>query len=204
MINLVPAGRRSRAGTGVLPPNPAQWDCEHHALDLRQELGLGVGAKLVIEDVFDLLPNTVVIPHGQIAMANVYADHFRAEGSGRWSGLAIRLDDGSDLIVYNDSHPDTRVRATLMEEFFHLKLNHPRSHIQLLGDGTRARTFDDEVERIAYGSGAAALVPFCRLKEMLADGASSSAIAHAFGVSTELVSFRMKVTKLYRSRRPRR
>jgi hypothetical protein len=201
MINLVPPEKRSRAGTGVLPPNPAQWDCEHHALDLRRELGLGVDARLLIKDAFNLLPNARVIPHGQVILADVLSSHFRGEASARWSGLALRLDDGSDLIIYNDSHPETRVRATLMEEFFHLKLNHPRSHLQLLGDGSRERTTDNEIERIAYGSGAAALVPFCKLKEMLAAGMSSREIGRAFGVSTDLVSFRMKVTRLYRSRR---
>jgi hypothetical protein len=204
MINSVPAGRRNRAGTGVLPPNPKQWDCEHHALDLRRELGLAVDVRLVIEDAFDLLSSARVVPHGEVVLADVISNHFRGEASRRWSGLALRLDDGSDLIVYNDSHPETRVRATLMEEFFHLRLNHPRSRIRLLGDGTHERTTDDEVERIAYGSGAAALVPFCKLKEMLADGVPSSEIARMFGVSTELIEFRMKVTKLYSRRRTKR
>src|SRR5260221_9985090 len=161
MINSVPAGRRGRAGTGVLPPNPRQWDCENHALDLRRDLRIAVGARLVVADAFALLPKAVVIPDREIVLAAALSNHFRGQASQRWSGLALRLDDGSDLIIYNDSHPETRVRATLMEEFFHLRLNHPRSRIQLLENGSRTRTIDDEVERIAYGSGAAALVPFC-------------------------------------------
>lgn len=204
MINSVPDGRRSRAGTGVLPPNPTQWECENHALDLRRDLGMTVSARLVIDDAFALLSSATVIPHGDVVLADILSNHFRAGAAiGRWSGLALRLDDGSDLIIYNDSHPETRVRATLMEEFFHLRLHHPRSRIRLLDDGSHARTVDDEVERIAYASGAAALVPFCQLKEMVAAGTSMREIARVFGVSSDLVAFRMKVTKLYNRRRAR-
>jgi len=203
MINSVPAGRGNRAGTGVLPPNPTQWACENNALDLRRDLGISVDSRLVIADAFDLLGTAAVIPHGELVLAEMFSAHFRGQASQRWSGMALRLDDGSDLIIYNDSHPETRVRATLMEEFFHLRLNHPRSRIQLLEDGSHKRTVDHEVERIAFGSGAAALVPFCRLKAMVAAGSSVHEIARVFGVSSDLVTFRMNVTKLYSLRRRR-
>jgi hypothetical protein len=85
-----------------------------------------------------------------------------------------------------------------MEEFFHLRLAHPRSRIQLLSDGSRTRTIDDEVEKIAYGSGAAALVPYCCLKDRLATGVPAGEIAKTFGVSPQLVTFRMNVTRLRR------
>lgn len=201
MINSVPAGRGSRAGTGVLPPNPTQWVCENHALDLRRDLGISVDSRLEIAEAFDLLGTALVIPHGAVVLADVFLKHFREQASGRWSGMALRMHDGSDLIIYNDSHPETRVRATLMEEFFHLRLDHPRSCIQLLEDGSHKRTVDNEVERIAYGSGAAALVPFCRLKEMVAAGTSVREIARVFGVSSDLVAFRINVTKLHGRRR---
>ena len=201
MTNSVPGERRSRAGTGVLPPNPKQWGCENHGLDLRRELGIGVSARLIVPDAFALLPQATVIPHGELDLADVLSNHFRGPASGRWSGLALSLEDGRDLIVYNDSHPETRVRATLMEEFFHLRLGHQRSQIKLLSDGSRARTIDTEVERIAYGSGAAALLPFCSLKQLITRGISIGDIARAFAVSPDLVIFRMKVTRLNRRRR---
>src|SRR5688572_19887901 len=118
MSNSVPAERRSRAGTGVLTPNPTQWDCENHGLDLRRQLGIGVDVRLKVDDAFALLPGATVLPHGELALADVLLNHFRGEAQSRWSGLAIRLETGADLIVYNDAHPSTRVRATLMEEFF--------------------------------------------------------------------------------------
>lgn len=198
MTSSVPDGRRSRAGTGVLPPNPRQWDCENHGLDLRRQLGVSVESRLVIAEVFALLPNTRVVAHGDLAVADVLANHFRGAAGKRWSGLAVSLGDGSELIIYNDSHPETRTRATLMEEFFHLRLGHPRSRIQLLADGSRTRSLDLEVERIAFGSAAAALVPFCHLRQLVDAGTPQQAIARKFGVSPMLVGFRMNVTRLRR------
>lgn len=159
---------------------------------------MSLSSAISIEDVYRLLPGTRVIGHGQVDAAAINLDHFRGEASGHWSGFGIRLDDGSHLIVYNDSHPETRRRATLMEEFFHLKLEHEPSQIRLLGNGNRERSHNNETERIAFGSGAAALIPYCALKQLLADGNNLSNIAMIFCVSRDLVTYRMKVTRLYR------
>src|SRR5688572_21947083 len=94
--------RRARYGSGVLPPNPKQWQNEHHGLDLRQELGLCQEAVLPYELAYALLGNVIVRPHGAIPAAMKYVAHLRAEGSSRWSGLAIKLSDDVELVLYND------------------------------------------------------------------------------------------------------
>jgi hypothetical protein len=198
--------RRARYGRGVLPPNPNQWTNEHHGLDLREELGLSPEIALPHERAFSLLENVTVLPHGAVPAAMKYVDHLRGEGSSRWSGLGIRLSDECELVLYNDAHPLNRIRATLMEEFFHIRLQHPRSVIHLLSSHGESRTFDNEIEQEAYGSGAAALVPYCPLKAMLLERRSSSSIAEVFKVSRDLINYRIKVTRLYsvakRYRRP--
>jgi Zn-dependent peptidase ImmA (M78 family) len=196
MSSSVPDPRNARGGTGVLPPNPEQWDCEHNGLDLRRDLSVATDTRLSVDDAFRLIPDTVLLPHGELAVAKVHADHFRA--SANWSGFAMELPGGPNLVVFNDSHPETRVRATVMEEFFHLRLRHPRSVIRSLGDGSHQRTIDDAIERIAYGSGAAALLPYCELKRLITAGRTHAEIARTFGVSTGLVSYRSKVTRLFR------
>jgi Zn-dependent peptidase ImmA (M78 family) len=124
-------------------------------------------------------------------------------GIKRWSGLAVRLPDDSEVVLYNDAHSFKRVRATLMEEFFHIRLHHPRSSIRILSGDTNARSFDGGIEEEAYASGAAALVPYVALRQMVSDGLSVPAIARVFNVSTDLVSYRLKVTKLFRRARRR-
>lgn len=198
MTSSVPEARRNRAGKGLLPPNPEQWECEHNGLDLRRSLGLTTAERLQVSDAFAGLDRATVVPHGQIAVCAIVQRHFRGALGQHWSGFAITLDDGSQLIAFNDSHSEARVRATLMEEYFHLKLRHPGSRIRLLAGGQRERTLNSEIERVAYGSGAASLVPYSGLRELLAAGAGLSDIAGRFDVSADLVAFRLKVTKQYR------
>jgi hypothetical protein len=77
--------------------------------------------------------------------------------------MAIDLKGEGVLVIYNDSHPHCRVRATLMEEFFHLWLGHPPSVLRFYRDDL-ARSYNKAVESQAYGSGAAALLPYRSLR----------------------------------------
>lgn len=190
------ARRKARGGKGLIPPNPKQWDNEHNGLDLREKLGLDLDAPLRHAAAFALFPNVTVLPHGAIPMAQMHIDHFRDGGSSAWSGVAIPLPDGGVFVVFNDSHPMTRVRATLMEEFFHLWLGHPATKVRVYQD-RGARTYNAGVESEAYGSGAAALVPYRTLKQRILAGEPTRRISSFLEVSEDLVVFRAKVTKLY-------
>jgi hypothetical protein len=88
-----------------------------------------------------------------------------------------------------------------MEEFFHLWLGHVPTHLRLLSNGDGGRDFDGEKESEAYGSGAAALVPYKTLRAMLEGGGGVRSIADHFLVSEQLVEFRIRVSKLTRLRR---
>jgi len=174
-----------------------QWDNEHNGLDLRHALKIELEALLPHERAFSLLPDVSVVPHGEIPLAQVYVDHLRGVASARWSGIGIPLPDGGALVVFNDSHTFTRIRATLMEEFFHLWLGHPATRVRVYLQNDSHRTHDPRIESEAFGSGAAALVPYCPLRRMVEEGISVGGIARTFAVSRELVLFRAKVTKLY-------
>jgi hypothetical protein len=90
-----------------------------------------------------------------------------------------------------------------MEEFFHLRLGHRPSTIRYYATPGSARTFDRRIEDEAFGSGAAALVPYTALRE-LAETHSPGDIARHFKVSVDLIFFRAKVTKCYRLLKSRR
>jgi len=101
-------------------------------------------------------------------------------------------------VIFNETHSKQRRRATLMEEFFHLRLGHPPSTIRVSGDGDAKRTFQSSIEEEAYFSGAAALVPYKGLRSLLDEGKVFEEIAFIFDVSKQLVEFRAKITKLYK------
>jgi hypothetical protein len=186
--------RRTRRGKGLLPPNPNWWEHEHNGLDLRQELGSPLADALSHEAAFCALPDVHVLPHGELG-PEAAVEHFRNAGSRNWSGMCIPC-DGVMLVVYNDSHPPRRIRATLMEEFFHLWLGHRPTRLKVFADGDSKRDFERAKESEAYGSGAAALVPYNSLRAMLEAGNAVQAIADHFVVSEQLVQFRIRICKL--------
>jgi hypothetical protein len=190
--------RKSRSGKQVLPPNPKQWENEHNGLDIRHELGIPTESRLDHIAAFELLDNVCVLPHGDLDVTDGIANRFRNEASSRWSGMCVPCPGGITVVLYNDSHPETRVRSTLMEEFFHLWLGHPPTHLRVHVGKTAGRDFNALKESEAYGSGAASLVPYKPLREMFTRGLSTKNIASHFLVSPELVAFRAKVTKLSR------
>ena len=194
--------RRCRKGTGVLPPNPNRWEQEHNALDLRHELSLPLEQRLVHETAYGrLLPHVHVLSHLELQIEACHKEHFTGSNSSRWSGMCVPCPNGMTLVIYNGRHAERRVRATLMEEFFHLWLDHAPEKLRMLGNGSAKRTYDSEKEAEAYGSGAAALVPYKALKAMVAGGKSVSEIADHFLVSEQLVEFRIRVSKIQRSRK---
>jgi Zn-dependent peptidase ImmA (M78 family) len=85
-----------------------------------------------------------------------------------------------------------------MEEFFHLWLGHAPTRLRVFANGEAKRDFDRAVESEAYGSGAAALVPYQPLKAMLEEGQSVRSISDHFLVSQDLLEFRVKISKLTR------
>lgn len=197
MLRVSYATINRRKGTGLIPPNRNQWNVEHHALNLREELGVSVDVPLDHSAAFALLPATTVFGHGELPVAQEFIQHFRAAGMSHWSGMAVTVAPGVEWVIYNDAHALTRVRATLMEEFFHVRFDHDRSKIRVYGGNGDPRTFDREAEEEAYHTGAAALVPYAALRKFVARGKSTRAIAKHYRVSPELVRFRAKVTKLY-------
>lgn len=192
--------RKARKGQGLLPPNPTRWEHEHNALDLRHALALPLESRLEHDNAFKLLTDVYVLSHKDLRAGPKIENHFAGSRAKKWSGMCIPCPDGITLVVYNSEHPATRVRATLMEEFFHLWLEHPPTNLRIYSDGDGERDYDAEKESEAYGSGAAALVPYKPLRAMLEDGKSVGLIADHFFVSEQLVDFRIRVSKLGRLR----
>lgn len=115
----------------------------------------------------------------------------------RWSGVTLELPGGRQLCILNPTHNIERTRATLMEEISHVVLGHRPTRISVGIDGMYCREYNPANEQTAYGVGAAALVPYSALFAGVTDGASPGSIARQYGVSPELVCYRIKITMLW-------
>ena len=131
--------------------------------------------------------------------------HLLEGGKDLWSGGAAsaKLPDGSRLIILNPTHGRNRHNATLMEEICHVFLGHKPSRLAINNTNkegkTIARDFHAEIEEEAYGTGAAALLPYTAIKRMVADGKTVAEIARHFHVSRALVEYRLKISRLWSS-----
>jgi len=191
--------------TADLPPTQKGRKFELQALGLRDFAGLKRDDQRL--DPFSLAKyaNLFVPPFDELkaSISEETLKHLLGEGSGDWSGGAcsVPLPDGRKLIILNPTHSKSRQHATLMEEISHVFLGHKPSRLAVTTktrDGRiRARDYHHEIEEEAYGTGAAALVPYTALKRFVREGKTSAEIARKFNVSRQLVEYRIKVSRLW-------
>ena len=133
--------------------------------------------------------------------------HLLGDGAGAWSGGAASqpLPDGRRIVILNPTHGPTRSNATLMEEISHVFLGHQPSRLNIDAKDHRGRSISRDYRKVdeeaAYATGAAALVPYVALRKLVLGGQTSLEIARHFRVSRELVEYRLKVTRLWRTYR---
>jgi len=195
----------------TLPPGERWRRYELQGLGLRDFAGLRADAPL---NPFALarFANLLVVSFDQIqGLSAQVREHLLGPAAAEWSGGACSraLPDGRKIIILNPTHGRQRRHATLMEEICHVFLGHTPNRLSIVGSdkGGRAvaRDYQKADEEAAYGTGAAALVPFTSLRRFVLAGKSASEIARHFGVSRELVGYRLKVThlwSLYKSAHP--
>jgi hypothetical protein len=129
--------------------------------------------------------------------------HLLDDAPGAWSGGAASrpLPDGRRIVILNPTHGPARSNATLMEEVSHVFLGHQASRLKIEAKDHRGRSISRDYrkadEEAAYGTGAAALVPYAALRKFVLAGRTSLEIAKHFRVSRELVEYRIKVTRLW-------
>jgi hypothetical protein len=186
-----------------LPPGEKWRQFELHALGFRDFARVRPGAPL---DPFRLakFANLLVVDFDQIkGLSAESREHLLGAASENWSGGAcsLPLPDGRRIVILNPNHGRLRTNATLMEEVSHVFLGHQPSRLKVVAETEKGRTISREYrkadEEQAYGTGAAALVPFSALRRFLLEGQTSVQIARHFHVSRELVEYRLKVTRLW-------
>lgn len=154
---------------------------------------------------FDLarFANLIVLDFEEVeGLSDNAREHLLGPATESWSGGACTLPNGMKLVILNPNHGPARTKATLMEEICHVFLGHQPNRLSVVTKDERGKVMNRDYrkadEEEAYGVGAAALVPYAALKRFLLQGKAVRQIAAHFGVSRELVEYRMKVTRLWR------
>ncbi len=189
----------------LLPPTEKRKQFELRALGLREFAGVQPHEPL---DPFALaqFAKLLVVDFDQIkGLSDETRAHLLGAGTDEWSGGACSqpLPNGWRIVILNPAHGLHRNRATLMEEVTHVFLGHKPNRLAIVsadeknGKRSLARDYNKSNEEAAYAIGAAALVPYAALRQLVFEGRTAEQIARRFRVSRQLVEYRIKVTHLW-------
>jgi DNA-binding CsgD family transcriptional regulator len=187
-----------------IPPTQKGRRFEARGQALREFAGLRSDDEPLDPFALARYANLFVVPFDAIdSLSDATRQHLLGKGKDMWSGGAasIKLPSGEKLIILNPTHGKNRHAATLMEEISHVFLGHKPSRLSVENTDhtgkTRARDYNQDIEEEAYGTGAAALIPYSSLKRMIGEGKTAQQIARHYGVSRALVEFRIKISRLW-------
>lgn len=151
---------------------------------------------LSIEGIDVLTPTEV---HG---LPNHCLSYLQFDGCDDWSAMSVPLEVSGDrwAVLMNDRHIVERQRVTLLEECWHILLGHKLTRIAKIS-GSFGRTYESIEEHDAFYLAAATLLPRSAMVEAVEKGTSATELATRFGVSSQLVDYRIKRLSLWKSHR---
>ena len=173
--------------------------CERAAAEYREGLGVPMAAALDPRALAEHLNVRVVLPEDVPGVAPANLMRLRGTaGRASWSAVTISQ-DGVRLVILNSGHPGTRQANSLAHELAHIILNHTSDDVQVSQEGFLFRSrFDKEQEDEADWLAGCLLVPREGLLRAYWRKRGSEAQARHFGVSQQLVDWRLRMTGVTR------
>ena len=178
--------------------------CEGTANDYRQALGVASSGALDPRRLADHLGVRVATPEDIPTLSDTARRQLVEVDPGSWSAVTIARGDAR-LVILNSGHSDVRQRSSLAHELAHLILNHATDRTRLSHEGLLYRgTFDREQEDEANWFAGCLLVPRDGLLEARLRTPDEHALAAKFGVSADMIAWRLQMTGVLRQVRWRR
>jgi Zn-dependent peptidase ImmA (M78 family) len=158
------------------------------ALEVRNELGLAPLDPLDPRQLARLY-GVPVLTIGQLRnLASDTAEYLLTTGRAMFSAALVPLGTAM-FIIDNDSHADTRRRASLAHEMAHILWEHSFTSVLVNADGCRAvhPDVEEEADRLSHEL----LIPTAATRTAARHGWTDEAVAAAFGVSLAFARMRM-------------
>jgi Zn-dependent peptidase ImmA (M78 family) len=176
----------------------SKLEMEEMAKQLRMDLGLKDTEPLDALS-FSIGGVSVFAPTQISELGKKCLRYLTETGSQEWSAMSVPLDFNGDrwAILRNVQHRVERQRVTYLEECWHILLGHKLTKIARIA-GAYGRTFESSEEHDAFYLASASLLPENAVKKCVTDGISSADIGEQFGVSPELVEYRIKRLGMWR------
>ena len=171
--------------------------CEEMSGSLRAELGLDQAAPLPAEQLASYL-GVYLWSVEDLGLAPADVTQLVRSDPDSWSAITVSAAD-RDAIILNPSHRRGRYSSDVMHELAHLLLGHEPSTIFFAGQENLAlRGFNKAAEEEANWLAGALLLPRDALVRLRAQKRPKDVACDEFGVSRQMMDFRMRVTGVER------
>ena len=172
--------------------------CERVSVSLREDLALPPYAPLPAVRLAELLEVRLLTPFDIPGIPeDALAQLLERDPSG-WSAVTL-VTEGQGLIIYNPRHSRARQSNDITHELAHLFLDHEPATMIISHDGAMAmRTYDRKQEEEANWLAGCLLLPREALIRAKIARRTGAQIADEFGISQDLVSFRLRMTGVNR------
>ena len=160
------------------------------ALGLRKQAGLSETAPLDPRRIFQRL-SIQVVPLSEFRSVSLLETEALLSDSGGFSAMLVPVGRGKRVVIHNDFHSPRRQVSNLAHELAHVLLAHP-PEVVCMGD--LARRHDSLVEAEAAHLGGCILVPNEAAYRLAISGVDNSRAADMYGVSEEMITYRLRMS----------
>jgi hypothetical protein len=168
--------------------------CERTSAEYRQSLGLD-GEYYFEPELLAREIGVTVIDIGDLpGLESPSIEQLTVADPQSWSAITVEA-SGHRVTVINPAHSESRRRNSLTHELAHVILNHKLADVGISEEGLLIQqTSDPEQEEEADWLSATLLVPRDLLAKAYFQDQSADSCASMFGVSSELVTWRLRMT----------
>ena len=168
--------------------------CERRSNELRRQVGRADFEPLRALDVAQHYDVTVWSPHDIVGIPAADIHHLLNAGHQEWSGFTLRINN-RHLIIANTAQSDRRQNSVVMHELAHIILGHALVSGTITDAGHFVpSTYDQNQEDEAAWLGGTLLLPRPALLWMRRHQMSDEEAATHFGVSPDLLKWRVRMT----------
>ena len=167
--------------------------CEEMANSLRIELGLRAVDPLPPEQLA-LYLDVSIWPVTDLGLEQEDLRQLLEVDVDSWSAITVSY-LGREAVVTNPRHRSGRLSSDVMHELAHLLLGHEPTTVYVIGEeGLALREFDQTKEQEADWLAGALLLPRGALLAIEDQDVDYGAICRKYGVSRQMLDFRMRMT----------
>ena len=172
--------------------------CENIAQSIRRDLGKRPSDPLAMAELAAYLGVRVITPPEIPDMSTVSLRALLCDEANDWSAVTIS-GPGSTVVICNPKNSPARRSSDLAHEFAHLLLRHSPSTLMFAPDGTwTLRSYDEQQEQEAAWLSGCLLLPRPALLRIARSKLSPTDAAARYGVSQQLLRYRLDITGVTR------